>query len=393
MTAATSIAAPRRLASIDYMRGLVMIVMALDHVRDFVHSGAPFADPLSPDTSTPALFLTRFITHYCAPTFIFLAGVSAELLGERLGDKGKLARFLVSRGVWLAFLEITVVSFAWQFGYMRFLLGVIWVIGLSMIVLAGAIYLPRRAVLALGAVIILGHNLLDGITPDLFGDYAFLWAVIHQPYKLPWGIPGLIGYPLLPWLGVMFVGYGIADQFQLPAAVQRRRFALAGTALTVAFFALRGFNHYGDPTPWVAHDTMQGTIFSFFHVLKYPPSLDYLLITLGPGLIALSALEGLPATGAVGRVLLVFGRVPTFYYVAHLYLGHLIGYVMALAYGSTPQPLMFNGDLPDPTGEGWRLELPGTYLVWLIVVVGLYLPCRWFAGVKARRKDWWLSYL
>lgn len=386
-------AGTHRLNSIDYMRGLVMIIMALDHVRDFVNIDAPFWNPLDPDKTNLALYLTRFVTHYCAPTFILLAGVSAGLLGARLNDRAKLARFLVSRGVWLMVLEITLVSLAWQFFFLRILLGVIWVIGLSMVLLAGAIYLPRRWVLALGIIIILGHNLLDRITPAMFDDSWFLWEVIHFPGRLPWGVPGLMGYPLLPWLGVIFVGYGIADQFRLPAPERRRRFVIAGIGMILAFFAIRLFNHYGDPVPWSEQGDLERTIFSIFGVAKYPPSLDYVLITIGPALLILTALERVSETGLIGRVLLTYGRVPLFYYLAHLYLAHLIGVGLALAGGHPLQPLLFIEPPPDPSTEVWRLGLPGTYLVWIIVVAALYLPCRWFGGVKARRKDWWLSYL
>jgi uncharacterized membrane protein len=380
----------KRLDGIDRMRGLVIVIMALDHVRDFVHHDSVFMDPSDPDRTNLALFLTRFVTHYCAPTFVLLAGLAAALLGERLRDRKRLAEFLLTRGLWLMFLELTVVSFAWSFGSGH-LIGVIWAIGLSMVLLSAASLLPPVGVLSLGCAIVLGHNLLDGVHSADFGSYGWLWMIVHEPGVIARPFTIAVGYPVLPWFGLMCVGFGLASHYRLEAARRARLFTFYGVMMLALFIVVRTLNGYGDPSPWTGRGELERTAFDFFRVTKYPPSLDYLLVTLGPIFLLLPRMENLK--GWIGSTLAIYGRVPLFFYVLHLYLGHLIGYLTPLLEGYRPVPPDFVGGMFLPQNEVWRFNLPTTYLVWILLVASLYFPCRWFAGVKARRRDWWLSYL
>ena len=370
---------PARLAAIDQLRGLVMILMALDHTRDFF-SNVPF-DPLDLARTSPALFLTRWVTHFCAPTFVLLAGVSAYLYGARGRSRGQLARFLFTRGLWLIVLELTLVRFGWYFfdrpGF--FLAQVIWAIGWSLVALAGLVWLPRWAVGGLGLALIAGHNLFDHTSAFQFGLPAWLWTVLHQPGSLrPW--PGLqlqILYPLIPWVGVLAAGFALGPVFQRPPRQRLRWLVGLGLAACLGFLALRLPNLYGDPFPWAPQSTTIFTVFSVLNVEKYPPSLLFLLITLGPALLALAGLERWagPVARGVGGLLTVYGRVPLLYYVVHLIVLHALALVLVQRRG-----------LPG-------YALPQVYLVWLIVVASLYPLCRWFAGLKQRHAAWWLAYL
>jgi len=370
-----------RLASVDVLRGLVMVVMALDHVRDFfgdTHVGATDLQH-----TTVALFLTRWITHFCAPVFVLLAGTSAFLWAARGRTTTALSWFLLTRGVWLIFLELTVVRFGWFFNldYSMFVLQVIWAIGASMVILSALVFLPTAAVAAGGIVLIAGHNLLDGVAPERFGAFAWLWCVLHVPR------PPVI-YPLVPWVGVMAAGYGLGAILLRAPAARRRQLSTLGVAMTGGFVFLRYVNRYGDPSPWAVQTSPVFTALSFINVTKYPPSLLYLLMTLGPAIAALPALERL--TGPAVRVLTVYGRVPLFYYVLHIYLIHALA--IGAAYLAHPDVgALFTVAFAFPKDYGFGLPL--VYVVWLVVVSSLYLPCRWFAGVKQRRHDPWLSYL
>jgi uncharacterized membrane protein len=370
-----------RLASVDVLRGLVMVVMALDHVRDFfgdTHVGATDLQH-----TTVALFLTRWITHFCAPVFVLLAGTSAFLWAARGRTTTELSWFLLTRGVWLVFLELTVVRFGWFFNldYSMFVLQVIWAIGASMVILSALVFLPTAAVAAGGIVLIAGHNLLDGVAPERFGAFAWLWCVLHVPR------PPVI-YPLVPWVGVMAAGYGLGAILLRAPAARRRQLSTLGVAMTAGFVFLRYVNGYGDPSPWAVQTSPAFTALSFINVTKYPPSLLYLLMTLGPAIAALPALDRL--TGPAVRVLTVYGRVPLFYYVLHIYLIHALAIGAAyLAHPDVGGSFTVAFAFPKDYGFG----LPLVYVVWLVVVSSLYLPCRWFAGVKQRRHDPWLSYL
>ena len=388
-----------RLASLDILRGLVIVVMALDHVRDFVMTAA-VQDPTADPAASPLLFATRWITHFCAPTFVFLAGTSAGLMARRRTPT-ELASFLFTRGLWLIVLEVVVISPTWSFaptgiaelgGRPYIALQVIWVIGASMVVLAGAQFLGRHACLAIGAAIVVGHNLLDAVWPaaSTTGSTAAVWAALHarQLYEVgPFSV--FFSYPLLPWIGVMFVGYGAADLFELPEKQRRTRLLQIGVSLIVSFVLVRALNVYGDPHPWhVDPSSTAASVMSFLATTKYPPSLLFILMTLGPAAIACAYADRFH--GPIRSVLVTFGRAPLAFYIAHLYLVHAAAIVLGVAQGfSARQFLTHYRYFP----KGFGVGLPGVYLIWIAVVVVLYPLCRWVAAVKARRQDWWLSYL
>ncbi|MGZ9103397.1 MAG: DUF1624 domain-containing protein [Rhodoplanes sp.] len=385
---AQAVARRARLASIDLLRGLVMILMALDHTRDFF--GASGFNPR--DVAEPALFLTRWITHVCAPVFIFLAGVSAYLYGVRERDVGAVSRFLLTRGLWLMLIEFTIVRMGWTFSLdlNHFTTQVIWVIGASMVVLAGLVYLPRWAIAAVALAMIAGHNLLDGVRAEHFGEAGFVWNLLHQPAVLRFGVETrlLALYPLVPWAGVMAAGYALGPVLQRDEASRRRWLAGLGLAATAGFVLLRATNLYGDPAEWTGQSGWLATALSFVNCEKYPPSLLYLMMTLGPALILLAAFEN--AHGRVARWIVTFGRVPFFYYVVHIFLIHALAVAYAAAVLGDASWLFgsFSGRPAD-----YGLGLPGVYAVWLFVVLTLYPLCRWFAVLKQRRGEWWWSYL
>jgi uncharacterized membrane protein len=386
-----------RLSAIDALRGLVIVIMALDHCRDFLMLGTS-QDPMSNPDITPLLFATRWITHFCAPTFVFLAGTSAGLMLARKSP-AELGRFLLTRGLWLVFIEVSVISTGWTFapegiaqvgGHTMVILQVIWALGASMVVLAAAQLLGRRNCLILGAAIVLGHDLLDGIWPAGTAG-APLWVALHArgvsatlgPFRI------LSAYPLLPWIGVMLLGFGASMLFELPAERRKRLLLQLGLGLVLAFLVLRALDVYGDPRHWaVSARGAVYTIMSFLNTSKYPPSLLYLLMTLGPAAVVCAYAENWG--GPVKTALVTLGRVPFAFYVAHIYLIHLIAVALGLMQGFTLEQMMvlfifFPSD--------YGIPLAGVYLAWALVVVALYPLCRWVAAVKARRRDWWLSYV
>jgi uncharacterized membrane protein len=375
-----------RVASIDVLRGLVMVLMALDHVRDYFSAARLDALDLT-QTSVP-LFLTRWITHFCAPTFMMLAGISAYLISKRC-TRGELTRFLATRGVWLVVLEVTVVNAAWAFNLNYehgVFLQVIWAIGVSMIVLAALVHLPPPLITAVAVVMIAGHNLFDGVAPESFGEFAWLWSLLHVQSPIP---VGFVAYPLTPWIGVMALGYVLGAVYELDPPRRRRQLFRWGAAALGLFVLLRFLNGYGDPQPWSVQASASHTLLSFLNVEKYPPSLLYLLLTLGAGMLALAALEN--ARGSLAAMLRTFGRVPLFFYVAHIALAHLAAGLVALTAGLGVSVLT-NVFVFAP--EGWGFGLPVVYLAWLLVIATLYPACRWYAEVRQRRTDWWLlSYL
>jgi len=379
--------ARRRLDHVDLLRGLVMVIMVLDHVRAYF-TNAHF-DPTDLNRTDLALFGTRWITHFCAPVFVFLAGASAWMAGTRR-TPGQLSRFLLSRGLWLVFLEFTVITFGWYFTTdlaIGVVAQVIWAIGASMVVLAGLVRLPRAAVAGFGAALVLGHNLFDGLAPDQFGALAPLWRVLHVPGQLE-VLPVFMHYPLVPWVGVMALGFAAGPVIFAQDARAGRRLALAGAALVAAFIVLRALDGYGDH----AHRSHEGgaalLLMSFLNTTKYPPSLLYLLMTLGPALVALAAFRR--ARGPLADVFVTFGRVPFLFYVAHLYLVHTLAVAAGVAQGF-PASAIRTVSLRLP--EGYGFGLPVVYAVWLGVVAVLYPVCRRYAEVKARSRAWWLSYL
>jgi len=379
--ASGTVAADRaRIGSVDLLRGLVMALMALDHSRDFF--GGSGVNPR--DVAEPALFLTRWITHFCAPTFILLCGLSAYLYA-RGRTTAELSRFLFIRGFWLILIEFTIVRLGWTFDLGFFhecTAGVIWAIGASMVVLSALVYLPRWAIGTMALAMIAGHNLFDGVSAEELGPAGPIWHVLHQPGLVHLGdsISVYVLYPLIPWIGVMAAGYVLGPVMQLEEAARRRSLLRLGAALTIGFVLLRATNLYGDPAPWTVQENWLSTVLSFLNCEKYPPSLLYLTMTLGPALMLLAGLEH--ARGALARCLVTFGQVPFFYYVVHLYLIHALAVATGMAMTGT---LTSNPKI--------ELSLAGVYLVWLLVLVLLYPICRWFAGLKQRRTEWWWSYL
>ena len=388
-----------RMTSIDIVRGLVIVIMALDHVRDHTMV-ASVQDPTMDPSVTPLLFLTRWITHFCAPTFVLLAGVSAGLMARRKSP-GELAGFLALRGLWLILIEVLVISTAFSFsplglpdlgGRTLVALQVIWAIGASMVILAGMQYLGPRACLAVGLAIVFGHNLLDGIWPaaSTTGVTGPLWVVLHarQVYELgPFWI--YFSYPLLPWTGILLVGYAAATLFQAPATVRDRRLMRIGMGLVIAFVLLRTLDVYGDPRAWhFDPHNLSASIMSFLATTKYPPSLLFTLMTLGPATIVCACANRLPEP--LRNVLQTYGRAPLAFYIAHFYLIHTLSVLLGVAEGFQADQF-FTQYRFFPKGYG--VGLGGVYVIWMTVVVLLYPLCRYVTALKARRKDWWLSFL
>ena len=377
-----------RLATVDALRGLVMIIMALDHVRDFVHRAAMSSSPTDLRVASAVLFLTRWITHLCAPVFMLTAGVGAYMYARRGGrTTGQLSWFLVTRGLWLIALELTVMQLAYNFdvsaSYPVFLL-VLWVLGACMIILAALVWLPIPVLIVGCAAVVVLHHLLDG-TP---------WPLLYQVGAVPFaGRVFIAPYTLIPWFAVMAFGYCMGPLFEAPAAARRRWLFRIGLGLTVAFIVIRGLNVYGDPVPWSG----PRVLLSFLNTTKYPPSLSFLLMTLGPALVLLAWFERVSFSRT--NPLIVFGRVPLFYFVLHFFAAHAIAVLLAIAtYGSSAWSFMFQpvpsmgGPAPAfPAGFGWDLWV--VYAVWIALVALLYPVCRWFSAVKERRREWWISYL
>ena len=389
-----------RLTSIDMLRGLVIIIMALDHVRDFFMQGS-VQDPMGDPNVGTALYFTRWITHFCAPVFVFLAGTSAGLMVARKTPT-ELAKFLFTRGLWLVIIECLVVStfisFAPfgspQFGGKTFLmLQVIWAIGASMMVLAACQFLGRKVCLVLGALIVLGHNALDGIwpTPQSFGDAGPpLWIGLHTVFAKPVGPFFLINtYPVIPWLGAMLLGFGASTIFERPAAERDRSLILWGMILCAGFVLVRALDVYGDPNHWESQAAGGWrTFLDFLNTTKYPPSLLFLLMTLGPAAIFCAFAERW--RNWLKDALVTYGRVPFAFYIVHWFVMHSLCLVLAAIQGVPVTAVM---DVPGGYPPEYGLPLPGVYLVWLLVVVVLYPWVRFMTGVKTRSRAWWLSYV
>lgn len=376
-----------RLAPVDALRGAVMILMAIDHTRDFFHSAAFQGSPENLATTTVLTFLTRWITHFCAPVFVFTAGIGAFYWLQKPGrTPAELSRYLVTRGLWLIVLDATVVRLAFFFNVLEgpIIFTTLWALGWSMIALAALARLPIRITAIFSIAVILLHNCADGIQANRFGPaWGWLWNFLHQPGGLPIaGILVIFGYPFIPWFAVMAAGFCFA-----PYAKQPRVCFRLGLTMTAAFLLLRFVNVYGDPSPWDPASPV--SILSFLRVTKYPPSLDFLLMTLGPALMALAAFHRFDWKAS--NPLIVFGRTPMFYFLAHLFLIHSYAVAAALVrYGTAGflfHPIPTMGGNPPGFPSDYGYSLAGTYLAWLAVVVTMYPLCRWFAGLKARRPD------
>lgn len=380
----------RRIESIDAVRGLAMVLMALDHVRLFFHEGSLLNSPTNLDVTTTAVFLTRWITHLCAPAFVFLAGMSVFLWAQGGRSRGATARFLGSRGLWLIFLELTVVNWLWyfNFSYEEVEGGVLWAIGWSMIALGGLLFLPRWAVGVIAAGLIVLQHTWESVTAEACGRWSWLWAILYSPETLE-PFPDVAFdpiYPLLPWIGVLAAGWCCGPWMLLPRESRRRRFLHAGSLLLAAFFLLRALNVYGDPRPWAVGRSGWLTILSFVNCDKYPPSLAYLLMTLGATLLLLAWCERPP--GAVQNKLTVFGQTPLFFYLAHLFVIHALAVLFSLMrYGAATWLLdcpPWNKERAEIYPPAYGYSLPVVYLVWVLVLAVLYPCCLWFRAVRRR---------
>jgi uncharacterized membrane protein len=387
-----------RVQAVDLLRGLVMVLMAIDHTRDFIHAPAMAFRPEDLPQTTVAIFMTRWITHFCAPVFMFCAGLGAFFRLNRGATKSELARFLLTRGLWLIVLEFTIVraGFFFQIGVNPLILLVFWALGMSMVPLAALIYLPYRVLLALSVAMIVFHNLFDAVPAARFGQFAWLWQILHVQGVVAGSNPiVLVAYPLVPWIGVMTAGFCFGRVYRLPQDRRRSLLLALGLVLTIAFVGLRAINAYGDPAPWTTQRSAAYTVLSFLNTTKYPPSLLFLLMTLGPALLFLAWADRVHV--GERNPLLVFGRVPLFYFVLHIPLIHAMAIGLTwLQYGSAPFLFMPPPTLGTPRNVfppdyGWNLWT--VYAVCAAAVFVLYPICLWFMRVKARRRSWWLSYL
>jgi uncharacterized membrane protein len=386
-----------RMPSVDALRGLVMIIMALDHTREFFSSSAQVFQPEDLSRTTVALFFTRWVTHICAPVFCFTAGVGAFFWMSHGRSPAQLSSFLWKRGVWLAIVDLTLMRFALTFSFLHgiVILSVLWVLGLSMIVLAGLVRLPVRW-LTIGSVLVIAlHNLTDLVNASQFGSFAWIWNILHQQgvFKVG-GALVLVAYPLVPWVALMALGFCFGEVLTLPAERRWRVLMRIGLATVATFLVVRGINVYGDPQPW-SHEFPGRTVLSFLRCTKYPASLDFLLMTMGPAFLLLAWFDRIKFSRK--NPLIVFGRVPFFYFVVHFYLIHLLTFPLALVhYGRAAfllQPLPSFGGAAEVYPPNYGYGLWTVYAVWASVVVMMYPVCQWFAELKRRRKDWWLGYL
>ncbi len=386
-----------RIYSLDLLRGLVMVIMALDHTRDFFHFDAFIHDPLDVKTTSVFLFFTRWITHFCAPVFLFLAGTSIFLQGLRKGS-AELSAFLLKRGVWLIFVETVLITFAWtfDFSFPAIILQVIWTIGICMVCMALLIRLPFNVLLVLGLIITFGHNILDYVKSTHSGLF---WDLVRNgnfaEHEIAPGHNLVIIYPFLPWLGLMLLGYCTGKIYSHETGIDwRRKFLLrSGIVVTLLFFVLRLANSYGNPYQWEPQNSFIFTMLSFLNVHKYPPSLLFVCMTIGPSLIFLGLAENI--NNRLIRIISIYGSVPFFYYLLHFYFLHLLCMVLFVSRGHTiseETPFIFG--IPFHyliAGEGYSLKI--VYVIWIGIVIILYPLCKWFSEFKKRKSYWWLSYL
>ena len=389
---------PARIESIDFLRGIVMILMALDHVRMYFGLGTWYAEPTDLATTTPLLFFTRWVTHFCAPVFVFLAGTSSFLYGTKKADVKDTAWFLFTRGLWLVFAELVIVNFAWTFDitYSFRILQVIWAIGLSMIVLSALVFLPKGWILAIGLVLVFGHNLLDPVTVQGSSIADVVWYTLHQPAVVFIG-GALVNfvYPVLPWMGLMALGYVLGTLYRsdFPAEQRRRWLLITGTIATLLFIFLRAFNLYGEPRGWDTQSSLLFTVLSFLNTTKYPPSLHFLLMTMGPALLFLSLIE--PVQNRLPKPVIVFGRVPFFFYVLHLYVIHALAMLLLVLEGRDGGEYIFSAkNLTSGRLSDFGLSLPAVYLIWVAVIALLYPLCLRYQRYRQKHSEkWWLGYL
>jgi uncharacterized membrane protein len=384
-----------RIESVDLVRGIIMIVMALDHTRDFF--GVPGDSPTDLSKASAALFFTRWITNICAPVFFLLTGTGSSL-SLRRRSRSELSRFLFRRGLWLIFLEGVILRclvMQFNFDYHVTPLVVIWALGWAMITLSVLTYLPKSVIAAFGLIVIAVHNLFDPIQAASFGAFAPLWNILHVPGFLINNPQHqvFVVYPLIPWIGVTAVGYALGQIYNWPAERRRAWLLRLGIGTSTGFLLLRTINIYGDPVRWTLQKSPLFTALSFLNTNKYPPSLLFLLMTLGPALLMLWAFDG--RTPQLLRPALIFGKVPLFFYAIHFLLIHLLAVALCFArYGQVHWMFESNdmSQYPQTSPPGWGFGLPVTYLIWILVVAALYPLSLWFARLKQRRSDRWLSY-
>lgn len=386
-----------RIESIDFLRGLVMIIMALDHVRDYFFFGSFTSNPTDLDSTTPLLFYTRIITHYCAPVFVLLTGTSAYLYGAKK-NKHDLSKFLLTRGIWLIFLEIVVNNFIWFFdpSYSLIVLQVIWAIGFSMLFLSGIIYFSNKIISVIGLVIICFHNLFDTFVFEGQSPYAILWYFLHQQsmIKISEHTSLVFGYPIIPWVGLMALGYVMGSLYTEYQSKERTSLLMKfGIYSVLAFIILRLTNFYGEPNHFAIQEKISFSVMALFNTTKYPPSLLYLLMTIGPSLILLSIIE--KYKNKITDFFIVFGKVPLFYYFSHVFLIHITA-IIFLIIENKDYNIMLNMTpfLPNQyqlMEYGYPLWV--VYLVWVIVILILYPICKKYMKYKSNSKKWWLSYL
>jgi uncharacterized membrane protein len=388
-----------RIESIDLLRGSVMIIMALDHVRDYIGYGSFLSDPTNLETTTPMLFLTRLITHFCAPIFIFLAGTSAFLYGSRQRSTKLVSWFLFTRGMWLLFVELIIVNFAWTFDITLsvHMLQVIWAIGMSMVCLAAIIFLPKSAIFSIGIILVAGHNLLDSIILEGNSALNILWYVLHQPNIVIINSSSAIyfAYPLIPLIGLMALGYVFGTLYHQEYDPAKRKKWLFGMGIgcVTLFMILRTFNIYGEPSQWGTQKSGIFTIISFLNTTKYPMSLLFLLMTIGPAFIFLYAMENVK--NKITSAVIIFGRVPFFFYVIHIYLAHLFG-ILGLIYAGRnwSDYIMTTDFFRNDTLSNFGYNLYVVYLIWILVIIIMFPLCKWYNKYKTNnRNKWWLSYL
>ncbi|HKI53466.1 MAG TPA: heparan-alpha-glucosaminide N-acetyltransferase domain-containing protein [Anaerolineales bacterium] len=394
----------KRIQSIDLLRGIVITLMALDHVRMYFGEGTWYADPTNLATTTPLLFFTRWITHFCAPVFVFLAGTSAYLSGIKKSNTKEISRFLLTRGLWLVFVELVIVNFAWTFDitYSYRILQVIWAIGISMIALSALVFLPQQIILGVGLVLVIGHNLLDSISVSGNAFKDMVWYALHQHQFLILDSGNLDSgnvvnfvYPVLPWIGLMALGYVFGTLYKPDFDSTKRRKILLWTGLiaTSLFLILRGFNLYGEPNTWSEQSTTIYSVLSFLNTTKYPPSLHFLLMTIGPALIFLSVSEKVQSR--ILQPIITFGKVPFFFYIAHLYFIHLLASAFLVYQGQGWDAYVISaGEIMSGRLGRFGVRLDAVYVIWMVVIMMLYPLCRWYQAYKEGHPEKrWLSYL
>lgn len=394
----TSLPTKQRVQSIDILRGVIMLIMAIDHTREYFHIGAITSDPSNLANTTPLLFFTRWITYFCAPTFVFLSGLSAYLAATRR-TKGELAGFLIKRGLWLVFVEVAIITLALSFNplYSAIVLQVIWAIGISMILLGLLVRLPLRVIGLIGLLIIIGHDLLNNIklapngTEDILMKLfftargtVFVLDKTHFVFDL---------YAVIPWTGIMLLGYAFGSLYQAKYKPVQRKTVLiyASLLLFLVFMALRLINAYGDPAPWSVQKNGVFTFMSFLNISKYPPSLIYTCLTLSVALLVLALTE--KSVGKLAGFFKVYGSVPFFYYVLHFYIIRVLTVVVFFLQGFKTSQIVTPNNPFLFTPPGFGFSIGWVYLVWLAIILSLYYPCKWFSNYKKTHKQWWLSYL